>query len=1272
MAYKFEQTGTVAVTNGSLTVTGTGTAWLTDYAGLALNLNGLTYPVAAITSQTSLTLTKPYPGETATGLPYTFMPLQAENYSLARDVNYLLQNGGVQIGKSAYDLAVETGYVGTEAEWLASLQGTDGVDAHVQMQAVVDLSQFAGQVAGSKGVKLIVPVEAGDPGISLTQQAEVIIPNGSTNAGIGIWARSTASGLALLVGLTNVPLPQPENPEEPIDLSGSATIYAPFGAITPLGLDLNGSTASVTLTRNFTDEQLRIRRKTDTGIITPSTARWTTGASGSPYGVTGNAVASSAAIEKRGNGSTGFTNGHLVLNYDTYLKTPPLNLEFASSSNPATTQTPPSIRHIFRGKVPVAAGKGAQIGTLQAWGGGKSMLQLHWMEDCLEYLYERDGGGNGSILSDQVTKLTGVNRLFEAEWVDDVNGPGGTVTFYVDGAVYGSPKPTEGKPRITPGADLQLNASVENTSNSIDNLEVEYVGLQIGKPGVTTTYQTVADGTITADDLRNLVIDATGVTEQQPERLLSYVVGSQRFDLTLVVGEMVLPAGRPYKAVLEDWSTGVGVKHPLELVMTRPAAQNCRFEDATLFGGQGAWTEVVPQGPAPILDGIRYSCEGIRQGSYVQFQFVYSLDRASEPFGNVEGLETYMRPHKWLVLDSAGTLLQRIEKPNGEPLNSASTKAVWEGSYDGRSIPVITDNNRWYPSGTVRSSIVYRNGNPPAYDQAHIYTHVPTYDVRVPFASHTGFSVNGFDLRIFAGSAGNDGQSNGFANWKLMPWAWGEYNYESIKTWAAATKDPYKNLYSDIAATPNAALWLKYTPFNSMGRCPIVGPGGTRDDRQIMPEMVARYCRDVTAKRPHDDHPMSEIALDYLTGYASDPFHSVVNGKLTPLYRGNARKNIRARNHYYGAGETNVPEDQAYYNQSGRLSDWTAGTNPLRAKVPYSGKTAPRPYFGSFEIDAAHSHQFPHWGSLLWKTPEFAMLGVSFSDQARLYENNILSTGWPTLFTSRETAWKFMHATLIWKTASANSTRLYSRAEILDWVTFDFETFYDQWYAATPGFLNPPANIRPNGQINGDLAVLAGAAKFGPCYYVDGEGLQISEFQAGYWLSALHAAHKLGFLDALRASSTKVAAIVNWLLAMHRKRIVGRINEGLLINMQGSDYQVMYWTAAQINAAGGNVANLAQSHGQVVSAHGPSPSWDKWSEGSAIFSRDGQAMDATLAGPALLKDMGLSGADLDQAVTKAEQLFQQKLAEETARAPALAGSEWFKYHQATNNRPYKP
>jgi hypothetical protein len=93
---------------------------------------------------------------------------------------------------------------------------------------------------------------------------------------------------------------------------------------------------------------------------------------------------------------------------------------------------------------------------------------------------------------------------------------------------------------------------------------VRALGLSYGKPGIATSYTNVTDGR-SPDDIANLVVDATGVTTQQPEHVLTYTAnGDEVFDLSIIVGEMVLPAGRPYKAVLEDWSTGTAIAHPNE------------------------------------------------------------------------------------------------------------------------------------------------------------------------------------------------------------------------------------------------------------------------------------------------------------------------------------------------------------------------------------------------------------------------------------------------------------------------------------------------------------------------------------------------------------------------------------------------------------------------------------------------------------------------------------------------------------------------------------
>ena len=54
-------------------------------------------------------------------------------------VTYALLNGKIKKildaegieGKSAYQIAVDAGFEGTEEEWLASLQGEDGVSPHI-------------------------------------------------------------------------------------------------------------------------------------------------------------------------------------------------------------------------------------------------------------------------------------------------------------------------------------------------------------------------------------------------------------------------------------------------------------------------------------------------------------------------------------------------------------------------------------------------------------------------------------------------------------------------------------------------------------------------------------------------------------------------------------------------------------------------------------------------------------------------------------------------------------------------------------------------------------------------------------------------------------------------------------------------------------------------------------------------------------------------------------------------------------------------------------
>jgi hypothetical protein len=88
------KTGTISVTNGSPTVTGSGTAWLTNVAaGECLpGPDGELYEVLSVESNTSLTLAANYAGSTLTGQSYRIIPSQGYVRDLANQVAALINS----------------------------------------------------------------------------------------------------------------------------------------------------------------------------------------------------------------------------------------------------------------------------------------------------------------------------------------------------------------------------------------------------------------------------------------------------------------------------------------------------------------------------------------------------------------------------------------------------------------------------------------------------------------------------------------------------------------------------------------------------------------------------------------------------------------------------------------------------------------------------------------------------------------------------------------------------------------------------------------------------------------------------------------------------------------------------------------------------------------------------------------------------------------------------------------------------------------------------
>jgi len=958
----------------------------------------------------------------------------------------------------------------------------------------------------------------------------------------------------------------------------------------------------------------------------------------------------------------------VALDRNSYLQSAALGLDPGASADPARSQAPQRVRCSFLGIVPPRV-DGALLFYMMGWGVGGLSLFTQYGSDRLECQIGRGDRIEGGFAS-SAKRSPGTEQLLEVEWRDLPDKPGGTISFFIDGKPAGGPFPTRMKPRIAPETSFSINAALGNNRQAIDGLVVREARLSVDRPIVDHVLTPVGTGPIDGATLPSLVIDARSITVPEAVRTLAWRhPDGSVVTLDVVIGPLEVPPGQAYRAVLEDWSSGQRVDHPNHLVMTRISAQNCRFEDGWLGEVQPAWIECLPQGPVPNIAGIDYRCEAIRSGDYVQFQFGYDWDAATmpaNPFGDPSGKHSYMVPHKWRIEDQSGSVLAIIDTPDGGPLNGADKPFLYAGETDGRGCAKISRRDRWYPHGTVRSGVIWRNSDPPDHQQAGVRRSVPLFDLSVPFGCHLDYSVNGFDLRIFAGGAGNEGQANGFGNIRVIPWE--QSDYATMVGRAGRTHDPYGALlYSPNSMAANAALWLKYTPFNIQGRSPVTGSGGMRDDRQIIAEPVAFYIDRPDGVRPHDRTPWRAIALDYLTGYVSDPVHAFEKGRNRPVFKQDAQRAVAARNHYYGPGNLALPEQQCWYQQGGRVAGWVRGSSPLRVTVPYAGDSSGTPYFGTFQIDKLHGHQFPGWGSLLFRTPEFAFLGHRFWDQNRLASNDIIGDPWLDLWSSREGGWAFLHAALAWKTASATSDRLYSRAEVMDFVLFDFELFHDRHFASSPGFLNPPANLLSGGRPDMRLATYAAARCFG---IVAKSEIRIyqHEFSIGYWLSALAAGEKLGFNEALRQGSTKVRAVIDWLIAMHRRRVIGRLTEApCLPPLDGSNYLVGLWSAEHITAAAGEVARLPQTYAALEGVWGKTARWDQYVDDRGEVSRDGQAMDQLIAGPSQLRYLlGQSGDDLLAAQSIANQWREEKKALELAKG-AAAGSGWFTCLQATNN-----
>ena len=1143
--------------------------------------------------------------------------------------------------------------------------------------SMVKLEKYIGRLGGESGTYVLAPVTEGSEAIRLTHQSSMTIPfNGKARA--MIFANLESDAVRVNIGAANSPLPQPVYPVPPLDLGGGGNIFGPLGEVTPLGIQLGPVEA--------TEFNISIEDGLDLVVMVPSTVYdqvsfgWDFSVESNistledgPWAITGDGLPATIYLNAAApEDMTWDVDNYPTLATGTGFSSPALGLQFEVTADPITSMAPPRFQVDIDAICPLAE---------------VLLLYLSDLSNHAFVCYATVGGFKATCYSPagSQTKFMAATRdydnrhVYSFEFVNDLEGEGGTVNVYEDG-VLAATDDFDFKATISENSQLFINNAFGNYSASTAGTKLFTYNFTYDIPRIVYDYVPFSDVTISAEDIVRLGADARDLLVDQPAREVSYSVDAgPTSTLTVTLGETIYPAYVAYKAVLITYDEdGEEVPHPNELVMTKFRVQNARFEDELLFSQQPPWSECIPEGDPPVIDGIVYTCNATRIGNYCCMQFGYHISEdvnPIEPFGDLnnlndgDGIDTTMVPHKWFIYDAYGHLLHRVEQPNGDALNRNFDTPYFQGPWTqiltGRPAAHTSAANPYFPSGVTGSSVIWASHDLEDHDRDFVKSQIMMPRELIKYSCHTDSAVNGFDMRYSTGGLGG-GQFNGWANCRIQPWE--PTDYDTYVADAGNTLSPYTNLDTALSRGTNAVLHMQYTPFNIMGRSPITGPGGVRDDRQAIAEPVCWYLVEPEGTRPHDNTPYRDMAIDYLRGYASDPFHLFEDGFCDPLYKLNLSRYIGFIGHYYGGGDLGLPENGRYYLYLNRSSNLLQA-NPMRLN-PGNGFTSEKHYRNNFGIDLPHGHQFPGWGSLMFKSPEFAFLQAKFFDQSRMW-----TVGGPHLpyldsIWQRDFAWFHLHAAMIWKLGSQNSPRLYTRQQVIEWICVGMENYYDNFVNSTPGFLNPPEAGQTSAFDPATMALFNFVARFGECHYTDGH-LATHNFFRGYWIQALAHGEKLGFHDAIREYSEKAGACLDWLISIYRRAITETLS--MPTGPKGYFGYIDVFIPAEdiafiFSGSAGDpmpvLDDLPITWADIQTTYGGYTTWDHNDDGN--YSQDGSGMDCTLAAPTILKYvLGCTGSDIDDAIDVADARIAEKKAQQEGLG-ASAGSTWFKSLNASN------
>lgn len=246
------KTGTIALTNGSAAVTGTGTAWLANAtAGEAILCpDGRFYEVASVNTDTSITLASAYTGSSLSGQAYTILPSQSFIRDLASQVTALI---------SSYSTIASNAGAGKFGDGIISAPGicfTADTDTGIRRTA----SGTFALVSNGADVLSVAPAGVSITGTAsisgiLTSNSGSIVANNST-AGASTFILMRDNGSAKF----NLERDGSNNLKFNYNESGSSTVFtlsttgaAVTGTLSATG-DITGSSGIIWATKSGTPQ----------------------------------------------------------------------------------------------------------------------------------------------------------------------------------------------------------------------------------------------------------------------------------------------------------------------------------------------------------------------------------------------------------------------------------------------------------------------------------------------------------------------------------------------------------------------------------------------------------------------------------------------------------------------------------------------------------------------------------------------------------------------------------------------------------------------------------------------------------------------------------------------------------------------------------------------------------------------------------------------------------------------------------------------------------